>query len=142
MNYLTTYKPRGLKVLGDFDRVLDSFFDDVPFWRNNAPSVDIREEEDKYIMEAEIPGFSKKDLDIKVEDNLLTIASNKEEDKEENKNGYLLRERRQASFSRCFVLPKNVDRDKIDANYKNGVLTLSLPKTPEAKPKTIDVKVS
>jgi len=141
MNYLTTYKPRSMRVFNDFDSMLDSFFDDVPFWKSNVPSVDIREEEDKYVLEAEIPGISEKDLDITVKDNLLTLTSKKDEKKEEKKNGYLLRERRNASFSRSFVLPKNADREKIDANYKNGVLSLVIPKSPEAKPRTIDIKV-
>ena len=142
MNYLTTYRPRGLSLFNDFDKALDNFFDDVPFWNSSKPSVDIREEEGKFILEAELPGFSEKDLDIKVEENLLTLSSKKEESKEEKKEGYLLRERKNTSFSRCFHLPKNIDRDKIEARYKNGVLSLDIPKSPEAKPKTINVKVN
>ena len=141
MNYLTTYRPRSL-MLNDFDTMLDSFFDDAPFWKSGNPSVDIREEDNTYVLEAEIPGISEKDLDIKVKDNLLTLASKKEDKKEEKKKGYLLQERRQASFSRSFVLPKNVDREKIEAHYKNGILSLVIPKSPEAKPKVIDVKVN
>jgi HSP20 family protein len=141
MNYLTTYRPKSVGVFRDFDRLMDSFFDDVPFWKNGSPKVDIREEDNKYVLEAEIPGFSEKELEIKVEDNLLTLSSKKEEKREEKKEGYLLRERRNASFTRSFVLPKDVDKDKIEAHYKNGLLNLDIPKTPAAKPKVIDVKV-
>jgi len=139
---LIKYKPtNALNLWGDFDRMLDSFFDDVPVWNSRVPSVDIREEADKYILEAELPGLTEKDIEVKVENNLLTISSKKEENKEEKKNGYLLRVRRSSSFSRSFVLPKDTNKEEIHAVFKNGVLTLNLGKNPEAKPKNIAIKV-
>ena len=147
MRSLVTYKPnRSLRLFDDFDRVLDSFFDDVPRRHLSTPRVDIREEENAYVLEAELPGLSEKDVDVKVENELLTIASKTEEKKEEKKvakkDGYLLKERRTSTFSRCFALPKDADREKIDAHFKNGVLTLNVPKSEESKPRTIDVKVN
>ncbi len=81
-------------------------------------------------------------MEVKLDNNLLTISSSKDEKKEEKKNGYVLRERRSARFSRSFVLPDGVDREKIVAEFKNGILTLNFPKVPAAKPKTIEVKSS
>jgi len=133
MNTLVRYNPRALDVRGNFDRLFD-------FGRTSSPRVDIREDEDKYLLEAELPGATEKDIEVKVEDNLLTIASKHDESNKEEKNGYLVRERRYQSFSRCFVLPKDVNRDKIDAQFENGLLTLTLNKAPEAKPKKIEIK--
>ncbi len=125
----------------DFDSMLDTFFNDTPFWNNNVPTVDIREEEDKYLLEAEMPGIDEKDINVKIENDLLTISTEKDEKNEEKKEGYVLKERRSSSFSRSFVLPKGIDREKIEATMKNGVLTLDIPKAPEAKPKNITIKV-
>ena len=140
-NLMRTKRNNGLSYVTDFDRMLDSFFKDTPFWNTNAPSVDITESDDAYVLEADLPGMNDKDIDVKVENDILTISSNREEKKEENKKGYLLKERRSCSFSRSFVLPKDVDRSNIEAHFKNGVLTLNLPKSPEAKPRNIDIKV-
>ena len=143
MNYLAKVrKNNGLNIWDEMDRVFDNFFIDTPAAsRSWTPSVDVREDENGYVLEAELPGFSEDDVEVKVEDNLLTIASAKKEEKENKKEGYLIRERRSAHFSRSFVLPKDVDAEKIDASYKNGVLVLHLVKKPEAKPKSIKIKV-
>ncbi len=93
-------------------------------------------------MEVELPGLTEKDVEVKLENTLLTISSTKDEKKEEKKNGYVLRERTSARFSRSFVLPEGVDREKIAAEFKNGILKLTFPKVPAAKPKTIEVKAS
>jgi HSP20 family protein len=84
--------------------------------------------------------MTEKDIEVKVEENLLTVSAKKEADKEEKKNGYVLRERKSSSFSRSFVLPKEVNRDAIKAEFKNGLLTLTMEKTPKAQPKMIEVK--
>lgn len=140
-NLMRTKRNNGLSLMTDFDRMLDTFFNDTPFWNNNVPTVDIREEEDKYLLEAEMPGISEKDINVKIENDLLTISTEKDEKNEEKKKGYVLKERRSSSFSRSFVLPKGIDREKIEATMKNGVLTLDIPKAPEAKPKNITIKV-
>ena len=104
--------------------------------------MDVKETDSEYLMEVELPGLTEKDVEVKLDNNLLTISSRKEEKKEEKKNGYLMRERRASSFTRSFVLPEGIDREKIAAEFKNGILNLSFPKTPAAKPKMIEVKKS
>ena len=128
--------------LFNWNRMLDSFFDDVPVWNTRTPAVDVKEEETRYLMEVELPGLTEKDIELKVEDSILTLSSKKEESKEEKKNGYLLRERRSAEFCRTFVLPNDADRAEIKAEFKNGLLEVSVPKKPEAQPRKIDVKVN
>ena len=143
MNTLVRYRPKSMNMFKDFDAVMNSFFGDDLGLETRNPDVDIREEEDKYVLEAELAGFSEKEIDINVENDMLTISSEKTErkdQKEEKKNGYILKERRSSSFRRSFVLPKNVATGKIDATVTNGVLTLEMPKRPEAKPKKITVK--
>lgn len=138
MRNLVTYTPHRMSVFNDMDRLFHSFFDDTVSHR--APSVDVREEEDRYLLEAELPGLTEKDIDVKVEDNLLTITSAQEVKQEEKKNGYLMKERRSASFSRSFVLPRDAEKEKIEANFKDGLLTLEIPKTEQAKPRKIYIK--
>ena len=84
--------------------------------------------------------MTEKDIDVNVSDDVLTISSERDDENEEKKKGYLLRERRMSSFSRSFVLPRNVDREHINAGIKNGILMLDLPKSESSRPKRIDVK--
>jgi HSP20 family protein len=128
--------------LVNWDGLLDRFFDDTPLWRSRTPAVDVRENEDGYLMEAELPGMTEKDIELKVEDNILTVSSRKEEAREEKDDGYLIRERCHTEFARTFVLPKDVDRENIKAEFKNGLLSVRIAKAPEAKPRRIDVKVN
>ena len=130
-------RPNNLFV---WDGLMDNFFTDTPVWNTQSPAVDVREVEDEYLMEVELPGLTDKDIELNVEDNILTLSSKNEQSKEEKKNGYLIRERRSREFARTFVLPKDVDRDKIKGEFKNGLLVVSIPKKPEAKPRKIDVK--
>ena len=139
---LIRYNPNSLGLLDNVSTWFDDFFTAPTFDDNALPAVDIRETESEYGMEVELPGLTEKDVEVKLDNNLLTISSGKEEKKEEKKNGYILRERRAARFSRSFVLPETVDREKIGAEFKNGVLQLTFPKVPAAKPKTIEVKAS
>jgi len=128
--------------LFNWNRMLDSFFDNEPVWNTQTPAVDVKEEEKRYLMEVELPGLTDKDIELKVEDNILTLSSKKEESKEEKKNGYLLRERRSAEFCRTFVLPQDAERAEVKAEFKNGLLMVDIPKKPEAQPRKIDVKVN
>ena len=137
---LIKWKPNSL-IGWDFDSVFDNIFGGDSFgYGRNCPAVDVREEKDRYVMEAELPGLTESDIDVNLDDNMLTISSKKNEEKEERKDGYLLKERRAYSFKRSFVVPKDVNREKIDAKFKDGLLTLTLEKAPEAKPKKIEVK--
>ncbi len=141
---LIKYRPL---TTGLLDMGIDRLFEDLSegtFWgfESNYPKVDVREEKDGYVLEADLPGLSEKDIEVRVENNLLTISSSKKEEKEEKKNGYLMRERKAYSFTRSFTLPEDVSRENIAAQFKNGVLTLTLAKNPEAQPKKIEIKGS
>jgi HSP20 family protein len=139
---LVRYNPNSLDLLDNVSSWFDDIFPTPTLGRSALPAVDVRETEAEYLMEVELPGLTEKDVEVKLENTLLTISSTKDEKKEEKKNGYVLRERRSAHFSRSFVLPEGVDSEKIAAEFKNGILKLSFPKVPAAKPKTIEVKSS
>ena len=108
------------------------------------PAVDIAESEKAYEITAELPGMDEKNIEVKVTDGSLTIKGEKQEEKEEKEKDYYLQERRYGSFERSFELPESVDPDKIEASFKKGVLTVTLPKKAEAqKPaKKIEVKAA
>ena len=109
-----------------------------------APAVDIAESEKAYEITAELPGMDDKNIEVKVANGSLTIKGEKQEEKEEKKKDYYLHERHFGSFERSFEMPEGVDADKIEASFKKGVLTVTLPKKPEAqKPaKKIEVKAA
>ncbi len=114
------------------------FFDAGPSRRREVswaatPAVDIVEKDNAYEVTAELPGMDEKDIEVKVTKGALRITGEKQEEREEKKKDYYLRERRFGSFERCFAVPEGVDADKIEANFKKGVLTVTLPKRPEAK---------
>ncbi len=132
------YRPRTLDLF-NWDRVFDRYFGDFDH-SAGWPAVDVREDDDNYLVEVELPGLSEKDVEVKVENGVLTIASRKDESREEKDEGYIWKERRHYSFSRSFSLPDNVDGEKITANFKNGLLDVAVPKAPAAKPKLIEVK--
>ena len=143
----------------EIDRVFENFhrgawlspfsrtaFDLEPFWRRDgswgtAPAVDIVEKDKTYEITAELPGMDDKNVEIKFADGMLTIKGEKQEEKEERKKDYYLHERNYGSFQRMFRVPEGVDADKIAASFKKGVLTVTLPKSPEAqkKEKTIAI---
>jgi HSP20 family protein len=109
-----------------------------------TPPVDVLESEKAYEIMAEVPGMDEKNIEVKVANGTLIIKGEKHEEKEEKKKDYCLRERNFGLFERSFSIPQGVDADKIEASFKNGVLTMILPKKPEAqKPaKKIEVKAA
>jgi HSP20 family protein len=125
-----------------------NIFDDdfLPMLSNRAssmPSVNIREDEKNYILDLAIPGINKNDLKIDINEDVLTISSENKVEKEENKDGYKRKEFSYSSFCRSFYVPENVNRDKIEANYKDGVLSVSLPKQEVEKNKiTRQIEIS
>ncbi|ADK79632.1 Hsp20/alpha crystallin family protein [Sediminispirochaeta smaragdinae] len=144
MRYMINYKPAF-----DFDTMLNSIFTPNDRWLQNGPAVNIIEEPDQYRLEAELPGLSENEVEVKIDDRVLTIGSQRSEEdetnreKEENKApNYLIRERRERSFSRSFVLPKDVDSEKISGSFNNGILTIILEKLPEVKPRKIKVQAA
>jgi HSP20 family protein len=111
------------------------------FARAFEPNIEVREEDARFIVRADAPGLQKEDLDIRVEGNLLTIRGERKEEKETKKKGYQYSERYYGVFSRTVELPTELQADKVEASYKNGVLEVSLPKAESAKPKQIAVEV-
>jgi len=107
-----------------------------------APSVDIDEQDDKYVIKADLPGVEKKDIDVKLENGMLSIRGEKHTESESGNGKRHRTERFHGTFARSFTLPDSVDVDNVDASYKDGVLTLSIPKKEQAKPKSIDIKIS
>ena len=124
-----------------FDETLDKFSEGAIQERIWEPLVDIYEENDKFVIKAEVPDVDKKDIEITVEDNVLTIKGEKKLEKEEKKENYLRAERFYGSFRRSFTLPTTVDKEKIKAHLDKGVLTIEIPKKEETKPKKIAIDV-
>ncbi len=103
------------------------------------PAVDIRETDDTFEFTAELPGLGKDDVTITVEDKVLTLSGERQWDEEENKNSYHRVERTYGSFSRSFTLPGTVNSEKVSAKFDNGLLTISVPKAEETKPRQIKI---
>ena len=150
---MTLVKFRPSHEVGNFDKKIKKFFEDfdAPFWgwKNfdfntsvYTPRVDVTEDNDNLYVEADIPGVDKKDVKVSVVGDVLTISGEKKkESMDENKNYYRI-ERTSGSFSRSFTLPSEIQNDKISAEFTNGVLKITLPKSEEAKvvEKQIEIK--
>jgi HSP20 family protein len=119
------------------------FFDVAPAWPAN-PAVDIAENDKAFEITAELPGLDEKDVEVKVANGAVTITGSKTEEKEEKNKNYHLQERRFGSFQRYFSVPDGVDADKIEASFRKGVLTVTMPKKPEAQKaeKKIEIKAA
>jgi HSP20 family protein len=106
-----------------------------------APPVDVYEDEHNVTLKIEVPGIEEKDIDVRIENNTLTVHGERKFEKEEKEENYRRVERQYGSFTRSFTLPNTVDADKASANYDKGVLKITLTKKAEAKPKQIKVNV-
>ena len=146
----------------EMDRVFDRFagalglpsfrplFDFAPMWPTppatefSVPAVDVTEDEKGYTIAAELPGIDEKDLDVSLTGDALTIKGEKHAEKEERDKNYYVSERSYGSFRRSFALPENVDRNAVGASFAKGVLTVTLPKTAQARKeaKKIEVKAA
>ena len=107
-----------------------------------APAVDIYEHDGNIVLKAEIPGIDPKEVDVRVENNVLTLRGERKIDNEIKRESYHRVERAYGTFSRSFTLPNVVDTEKIKAEYRDGVLRVTLPKREEAKPKQISINVT
>lgn len=123
----------------DFFRLPSLFSDEQKMW---APIVDIYEDDKDIILKAELPEIDPKNVDIKLEDNSLVLKGERKFDKELKKENFYRLERSYGAFKRQFSLPSYVDKEKIKASYKDGVLKIQLPKKKEAKPTKVDIKVN
>jgi HSP20 family protein len=147
MRTITRWEPfRGVATLQDqVNRLFNEVFErtgeesSLSAW---APAVDIYETEHELVVKADLPEVDPKDLDIRVENNILTIRGERKFEKKVNEENYLRVERSYGSFARSFTLANTVNPDAIKADYQNGVLTLNIPKREEAKPKQIKVNVN
>ena len=117
-----------------------SLFESFPARLGWGPRIDLAETEDAVIVTAEMPGVDPKDVEISVTGNVLTLRGHKQQEKEEKGRNYHYVERHYGDFHRALPLPGSVDPEKVDAVFKNGVLTISLSKRAEAKPKRITVR--
>jgi len=133
----------------EFDRLFrDAFSPFVPereaelSTRAWAPAVDIYEDQNNIVLKAELPGVDPKDVEVRVEDNTLYLKGERKFEKETKEENYHRIERSYGSFARSFALPNSIDTEKVAAEYKDGLLTLALPKREETKPKTIKINVS
>ena len=144
---LTPWRPFGelTSLRREMDRLWENFFGERPLpriWeREWAPSLDVSETKDNFVVKAEVPGIDAKDIDISLTGDVLTIKGEKKQEKEEKEEDYHLVERSYGSFSRSVRLPAEVESDKIKASYKNGILNITLPKSEKVKAKEVKIKV-
>ncbi len=106
-----------------------------------TPAVDIYETDDAIVLEAELPGMNEKDIEVKVEDNVLTIRGERKFEEKRKEENYYRMERFYGAFQRSFTLPPNIETNKIKAEYKKGILKVTMPKKEQAKPKQIKIEV-
>ena len=144
---LATFPSDIASMQREMNRVFDSFFrgetdEDFPLaassWR---PAVDITEEDAAFLVKMELPGVAKEDVKITMENSLLTVKGEKKQEKETKGTNYHRVERGYGLFQRSFTLPATVKGEKIEASYRDGILNITLPKSEEAKPKEIEVRV-
>ncbi|MBN1553991.1 MAG: Hsp20/alpha crystallin family protein [Phycisphaerae bacterium] len=134
------------RLRDEMDDLFGRFFDDwdipglAPMRGGWLPSMEISEQEDKILVKAELPGVTSKDIDVSVRNNVLTITGEKKEQTEDKGEGYYRSERRYGSFRRDIQLPSGIDEGKVEAACKDGVLTVTLPKSEQAKARRIEVK--
>jgi len=129
----------------DFEQFFNSFFGEPSQWpvqNEFVPRVEVTEDTDQLKLQAELPGLERDAIKVMVEDGILTITGEKKLQKKEDSPDYLWSEFSSGSFSRSFTLPDYVEAEKIQADYKNGILVLTIPKMEKAKPKEIEVKIN
>lgn len=137
---LIRWQPRrSFALQREIDNLLDTWTGYGTGWH---PRVDVTESEHEFTVTAELPGLSKKDIAVTLEDNVLTIEGERKHEDEQKDKQFYRRERAYGTFKRSFGLGTEVDADKIAANYKDGILILTLPKSETAKPRQIEVAVS
>lgn len=128
------------RIWDEFDKLFEEFLPTFGEDRVVYPAIDLYEEDDKYIVKADLPGVTEKDVELTLHDNVLTIKGQKETHKEEKKKNYYRSERIYGEFSRSITIPGKIDSDKIAAEFKDGVLSIVLPKKEESKTKKIEIK--
>ena len=144
---LIKWQPKPMNVFDDMDTMIHSFFNTdwnfpVRDTRNWSPAVDVKETDNLFILTADIPGLTKKDIKVNVADGKLSISGERTYETDQENDNYHYRERRFGTFDRSFKLPDTVDEEKISASFKNGILIVALPKHANILPKEREIKVS
>ena len=142
MRYLV-HRPTSVGLFDNFDRL----FGTGPTWTRwvrHTPLVDVHEEKDRYVLEAELPGVTARDIEVSISDSQLTISSKASGEKEKSSESYLIHERSghglEQGFERSFRLPDDASSEKVEATFANGILRLEIAKTAESQPRSIEVK--
>lgn len=132
---------------GIFDDLFGDFLSSLPSTSlysssdlDISPRVDISENDNSYLLEAELPGLKEDEIDVKIDNNILTIKGRKEKVSEEKNKNYYLKERYSGSFQRSISLPSNIDEGGIDANFENGILRIEIPKKNQKNAQKIEIK--
>ncbi len=144
---LVKYSPRKplVSIFDDMDRMFNQILgngaqiEDENHW---VPVFDARESEDEFILTADLPGITKKEIDINMSENVLTVSGERKSEKKNENHNWYFSEIQYGSFSRSFNLPENVNEEKIAAKFKNGVLTLTIPKTTPITPEVKKIAIS
>ena len=144
---LIKWQPKPMNVFDDMDTMIHSFFNTdwnfpVRDTRNWSPAVDVKETDNLFVLTADIPGLTKKDIKVNVASGKLSISGERTYETEQENDNYHYRERRFGTFDRSFKLPDTVDEEKISASFKNGILNVALPKHENILPKEREIKVS
>jgi len=144
---LIKLQPKPINVFDDMDSMIHSLFNtDWNFPARNtqdwSPAVDVKETDKSFVLSADIPGLTKKDIKVSVANGKLTVSGERAFQTDQESDNYHYRERRFGTFDRSFNLPENVDEEKISASFKNGILNVTIPKHENILPKEREIKVS
>ena len=142
-NARTTSGTRLPDLRWEMDRLLRDFFDtgNAESYRPSAPAADLYETEDAYVAEMELPGFERENINVTLEQGVLTVSGNRSAEREESEGEYHLRERRTGRFQRSFRMPESVNVEDVQAHFSNGILEVRMPKAAEARSRKIEVNV-
>ncbi len=151
MKYLTRYQPETRSQVSNLRKEMDRIFNElIPFsWRMEEsdpemgswrPTIDMMETDNEYLIEVDLPGLSKDDIQINYHDNMLTIEGERQKEDKEERSGYLRSERYFGSFRRSIMLPASIVEDKIKATCENGELKIHIPKAEKSKRKSVTIE--
>ena len=144
---LIKWTPRPASIFDDMNKMISNVYENdwnfpVRSKTNWSPEVDVKESDNSFTLTADIPGLTKKDVNLNVSDNVLSISGERKVEDEKESGNFHYRERRYGSFSRTFNLPETVKEEDISASFKNGILIVELPKHEVALPKELEIKIN
>jgi HSP20 family protein len=133
-------------IQSEMNRLFNTFFDTPTAGNGSAarrwiPAMDLVETDDHFVLKADLPGLKEEDVNIEVEENVLTVSGERKAEHEDKREGYVRVERSYGSFRRSLTLPKGVDAEAVTANFENGVLEVRIPKPEERKPRRVAIQV-